>query len=93
MEEQYTIADAKNRLPALVHSVESGGAVKLTRHGKPVAVLLSVKDYQRLARKRTRFWGALASFRKRAGEAGVVVTGEEFEGVRDHFPGRKVDLS
>ena len=48
MEEQYTIADAKNKLPSLIHSVETGQAVKLTQHGRPVAVLLSIKDYQRL---------------------------------------------
>jgi prevent-host-death family protein len=93
MEEKYTIADAKNRLPALIHSVESGRAVELTRHGKPVAVLLSVKDYQRLMRKKAGFWDALVAFRNRVEKAGVVLTGEEFEGVRDHSPGRQVDLS
>jgi len=39
MEEQYTITEAKNKLPAIIHSVETGRAVKLTRHGRPVAAL------------------------------------------------------
>lgn len=39
--------DAKNRLSAVVHDVESGLTVELTRHGKPVAVLLSADAYRR----------------------------------------------
>ena len=93
MEEQYTIADAKNKLPSLIHSVETGQAVKLTRHGRAVAVLLSIKDYQRLNRKREGYWRALNSLRKHMEKEGVVVTGEEFEGVRDNSSGREVDLS
>lgn len=93
MEEQYTIADAKNKLPSLIHSVETGQPVKLTRHGRPVAILLSIKDYQRLNRKRGGYWSALNSLRKHMEKKGVVVTGEEFEDVRDDSTGREVDLS
>jgi antitoxin Phd len=46
MERQFTIAEAKSRLPAIIHSVEDGPSVKLTRHGKPVAVLLSICEYE-----------------------------------------------
>ena len=46
MERQFTIAEAKSRLPAIIHSVEDGPSVKLTRHGKPVAVLLSIHEYR-----------------------------------------------
>lgn len=93
MEERYTIADAKNKLSSLIHSVETGRPVELTRHGKPVAVLLSIKDFQRMNRKKTGYWGALNSWRKHAETEGVVVTGEELEGIRDHSPGREVNLS
>jgi prevent-host-death family protein len=34
-----SIAEAKNRLPELIRTVEEGGAVVITRHGKPVAQL------------------------------------------------------
>ena len=34
-----SIADARNRLPALVHQAEAGEAVTITRRGKPVAVV------------------------------------------------------
>ena len=45
---ETTITEAKNTLTALVHQVESGEIVHLTRHGRPVAVLLSEADYRRL---------------------------------------------
>ncbi len=94
MEEQYTIVDAKNKLTSIIHSVETGQAVKLTRHGRPVAVLLSIKDYQRLNRKREGYCNALNAWRKNmAKEEGMVITGEEFEGVRDNSSGREVDIS
>jgi prevent-host-death family protein len=34
-----SIAEAKNRLPELIRAVEAGGAVVITRDGKPVAQL------------------------------------------------------
>lgn len=46
--ESTTIADAKNNLPKLVHSVEAGEDIQLTRHGRPVAVLVSQARYQRI---------------------------------------------
>lgn len=47
-----SIADAKNRLPALIHQAEAGETVTISRRGKPVAVVLSVDEYARLQ------WGA-----------------------------------
>jgi antitoxin Phd len=93
MEKQYAIADAKNKLPALIHSVETGQAVKLTRHGKPVAVLLSIKDYDRLSRKREGYWRALSFFRSHAEKEGVLISNGDFENLRDNSSGREVDLS
>jgi antitoxin Phd len=93
MEEQFTIADAKNKLPSIIHAVETGQAVKLTRHGKPVAVLLSIKEYQRLNRKKEGYWRALHSFRKHMEEEDVFITEEDFDGARDNSSGREVDLS
>jgi len=92
MEEQYTIVDAKNKLPSIIHSVETGQAVKLTRHGRAVAVLLSIKDYQRLSRKREGYWNALNSFRKQMKKEGVSIAEEDFDNIRDNFSGREVDF-
>ena len=41
-----TIAEAKNNLSQLIHQLESGEAIHLTRYGKPVAVLISERQYQ-----------------------------------------------
>ena len=41
-----TIAEAKNNLSQLIHQLETGEAIHLTRYGKPVAVLISEHQYQ-----------------------------------------------
>ena len=46
--QEVPITEAKNAFTALVHQVESGEVVHLTRHGRPVAVLLSEVEYQDL---------------------------------------------
>jgi prevent-host-death family protein len=35
----FSIAEAKNKLPELIRAVEKGKKVVITRHGKPVAQL------------------------------------------------------
>jgi antitoxin Phd len=59
MEDQYSIAEAKNRLPSIIHSVEKGPSVKFTRRGRPVAVLVSIAEYERLHRQKGNFWASL----------------------------------
>ncbi len=48
MARSYSIAEARDQLARLVHRAESGRAVELTRRGRPVAVLLSASEYERL---------------------------------------------
>ncbi len=45
-----SIAEAKNRLPELIRAVEAGGAVVITRHGKPVAQLMPAPVERRQVR-------------------------------------------
>lgn len=59
----YSIAQARNHLASLVHDVEKGPPVALTRRGKPVAVLLSVADYERVTRPKQSYWEALQAWR------------------------------
>ena len=89
METQYTISEAKNKLPSIVHSVERGPSVKLTRRGRPVAILLSIKEYENLLHKNIGFWNALTNFRKQVGELGI--SDKDFVGLRDRSSGRTVD--
>jgi prevent-host-death family protein len=41
-----TIAQAKNHLPKLIHAAETGDDIRISRHGKLVAVLISAERYQ-----------------------------------------------
>lgn len=93
MEDQCTIAEAKNKLPAIIHAVEKGAPLKLTRHGRPVAVLLSMEEYARLSRKKEGYWRALRSFRRLVENEGVVFSDEDFKGLRERSGGREVELA
>lgn len=48
MGKDYSIAQAKQDLPAIVHEVERTGQARLTRRGRPVAVVLSMAEFERL---------------------------------------------
>lgn len=91
MPREFSIAHARNQLPALVHEVEEGQPVRLTRRGKPVAVLLSLREYERLGARRADLWDAIESFRRQADLRELDVD-EIFAGVRDRSPGREVKL-
>lgn len=75
------IRDAKAKFSALVEAVEQGRPTTITRHGRPVAVLVSVADAERLyPHTRPSFANLLLSF----------PGGVKFE--RDQTPLREVDL-
>ena len=46
----FSIAEAKNRLPELIRAMEQGEEVIITRHGKPVAQLLPAPATRRQVR-------------------------------------------
>ena len=89
MVKQFSIAEAKSKLPAIIHSVEDGPYVQLTRHGKPVAVLLSIRQYELLVLKKKGFWRALMEFRNAMEKEGIQITEAEFSGLRDPSFGRE----
>jgi antitoxin Phd len=91
MSKSYSIAAARDQLAAIVHEVEQGPAVELTRRGRPVAVIVSAVEYARLAPGRPSLAAATAEFREReALEADDLAAA--FEGVRDSSPGRDIEL-
>ena len=92
MERQFTIAEAKSRLQAIIHSVEDGPSVKLTRHGKPVAVLLSIREYEQLAKNNMGFWSAFTKFRKILEIEDIKITDADFKDLRDISTGRERDI-
>ena len=91
MARQYSIAEARDRLPSLVHDVEAGLPVELTRRGKPVAVLVSIEEFRRLSSGREGFWSAIERWRASVDPADL--EGDDpFADVRDKSPGRELDL-
>jgi antitoxin Phd len=92
MTKQYSIADARAHLPSIVHEVEGGGAVELTRRGKPVAVLVSLDEYRRLRGTKQGFWDALQEWRRTVDWDEIGDIDEIFRDVRDRSPGREYEF-
>lgn len=86
---RYSIAEARQNLAALVHEVERGSPVEVSRRGEPVAILVPLGDYERLTAGRSTFWEAVLEFRRTADLKGVSVGGEFLRGVRDPSRGRE----
>ena len=88
MDKQYPIADAKNKLPSIIHAVEKGPPIKITRHGRPVAVLISIHEYESLSKQKKDFWPSLSAFLDSIDKNQLNLYGTEFEGIRDRSRGR-----
>jgi prevent-host-death family protein len=89
---KFSIAEAKNKLPSIIHQVEKGPSVTLTRRGEPVAVLLSVREYERTGQKSRGFWNAVMAFRQVVRDEAVEITDSDFVGLRNSVVGREVHL-
>lgn len=92
MAKRYSIAEARSNLPSIVDQVEAGQEIELTRRGKPVAVVVSLRELERLRGERVPFGDAYGRFLKAhpLHEAGI---DESVLGaVRDRGAGRKVTL-
>lgn len=85
---QVSIAEARDNLPGLVHEVEKGRAVELTRRGRKVAVLISAVEYDRLRARRADLWESIQAYRA-AHDLKELRMAEAFRGVRDRGRGRK----
>lgn len=47
----WQVQEAKSRFSAVVAEAQVHGPQSITKHGAPIAVLLSQRDYERLARR------------------------------------------
>lgn len=90
--QQYSIADARRNLPGLVDEAEAGAEVQLTRRGRPVAVVVSIDQYERLKASRVTFAEAYRSFRQKFPEGTQGIGARYFKGLRNRESGRKVEL-
>ena len=92
MAQRYSIAEARSRLPRIVDQAESGVEVELTRRGKPVAVLVSRREFERLQGKRVHFGDAYRAFLDTHSLREIGVDEGFAAATRDRTPGRKVSL-
>ncbi len=89
---RYSIAEARSRLPTIVDQAESGVEVELTRRGRPVAVLVSHRELERLRGKRLHFGDAYRRVLKTHSLQEIGVDDDFAASVRDRTPGRKVSV-
>lgn len=92
MPKRYSIAEARKHLPGIVHEAEAGAEVELTRHGKPVAVVVSVRAYEQARGARPQFRQAYESFSRRYPLEEVGIDEDFFDSLRGRDVGRKVRL-
>ena len=92
MSTEYSIAQARDRFTQLVQQAETGDPVQITRRGKPVAVILSQDEYQRLKSKQAEFGDDLEAFRKAHRIEELDIEPEQIFGDRDRTSGREVSF-
>lgn len=92
MTKRYSIAEARSNLPTVVREVESGLEIELTRRGKPVAVVVSRREYERLRGNRPQFSEVYKNFLTKFPLDEFGVDDDLFESIRDRSPGRRVEL-
>ena len=88
----YSITEARRHLPTIVDQAESGVEVQLTRRGKPVAVVVGLRVFERLRGDRPQFASAYREFLERYALDDVGLDGDVFPRVREQDAGRKVSL-
>jgi prevent-host-death family protein len=92
MSQRYSIAEARSRLPRIVDQAEAGVEIEFTRRGEPVAVLVSLREFDRLRGKRLHFRDAYRKFLKTHSLQEIGVDEGFPISARDRATGRKVSL-
>ena len=92
MAKRYSIAEARSNLPTIVDQAESGLEVELTRRGKPVAILISPHQLDRLRSARPRFADAYKAFLRKHSLKDIKFEEGFFDAVREKSSGRKVPM-
>lgn len=92
MSKRYSIAEARSSLPTIVDQAEAGQEIELTRRGKPVAVVVSLREFERLRGERALFGEAYRRFLKTHPLRKVGLEDDFFDSTRDRDSGRKVTL-
>ena len=84
-----SIAQAKNNLSSLIQQAECSEPIHLTRHGKPVDVIISETDYQNLTPKTGTLFKAICHWRSQLPAAlDELASDDEISQWRDRSKGR-----
>ena len=92
MSRQYSIAEARSNLPTIVDQAEAGQEIELTRRGKPVAVVVSLRELERIRGERASFGDAYKRFLKAHPLHEVGLDEDVFNAPRSKDGGRRVAL-
>lgn len=85
-----TIVEAKHNLSQLIHRVEAGEAIHLTRYGKPVVVLLSEDRYQNLIAPNKSLNAAILNWRSQLDDGlDIGLSDNELKALRKDSAGRE----
>jgi antitoxin Phd len=80
---KWQLQEAKNRLSEVVRKARTEGPQVITLHGEDAAIVVSTKDYQKLARRK----GRLVEFFRKSPLVGV-----DLDLRRSRDTGRKIRL-
>ncbi len=86
----YSVAEARNRFAEIVHDLKHVSRVEVTRRGRPVAILISVEEFEMLRSGNVTFTSAYEAFRSKFDLAREGIEPSVFEGLRDRSPGREM---
>lgn len=89
---RYSVAEARAHLPSIIEQAEAGEAVEVTRRGRPVVVIVSREEFERLRSERPLFADAYRAFLSKFSLAEVGLDADFPASVRDRSPGRRVKL-
>lgn len=92
MAKQYSIAEARSNLPSIVDQAEAGQEVELTRRGKPIAVVVSLREFEQLRSERAPFGVAYRQFLKSHSLKDVGLDAGHFDSPRHKDSARVVAL-
>ena len=92
MTRKYSVAEARASLPTIIDQAEAGLKIELTRRGKPVAVVVSFRQFERLRGGRPRFGDAYREFLKKHSLEEVGLEGDFVASGREKGVGREVSL-
>ena len=91
MSRRYSVAEARSHLPAIIDHAAAGREVELTRRGRPVVVVVSCREFDRLRGTPQHFSDAYEKFLEKFSldEIGLEDTSVP---IRDKTTGRRVSL-